>query len=85
MVFKRYDELQKGDKIYFHGYKAFVRDTKVIGKVTDQNNPYYFGEDIISLNIGFEPSEDGIEKTHYNSDQFNYGGVASLEMGMREE
>lgn len=83
-MLKRYDELQKGDKILFHGYKAFVRDTKITGKVTDRNNEY-FGEDIISLNIGFEPSEDGIEKTAYNSDQFNYGGVASLKVEMREE
>lgn len=25
-MFKRYDELKKGDKIWFYGYKAFVRD-----------------------------------------------------------
>lgn len=27
-MFKRYDELKKGDKIWFYGYKAFVRDIK---------------------------------------------------------
>ena len=83
-MLKRYDELQKGDKILFYGYKAFVRDTKITGKVTDRNDKY-FGEDIISLNIGFEPSEDGIEKTAYNSDRFNYSGVASSKVEMREE
>ena len=82
-MMKRYDELKKGDKIYFYGYKAFVRDVKESGVVEEENNPYY-GEKIFSLNIGFEPSEDGIEKTAYNSDGFNYGGVASLIVCMRD-
>lgn len=81
---KRYDELKKGDKIWFHGYKAFVRDIKENGTVTDKNNIYHFGEKIFALNIGFEPSPDGIEKTTYNSNAFNYGGVASCTVGMRE-
>jgi hypothetical protein len=42
------------------------------------------GEKIFALNIGFEPSPDGIEKTIYNSNSFNYGGVASRTVGMRE-
>ena len=84
VMLKRYDELKKGDKIYFYGYKAFVRDIKVSGIVKEENNPYY-GEKIFSLNIGFEPSEDEIEKTAYNSDEFNYGGVASLTVGMRND
>lgn len=64
MILKRYDELKKGDKIWFHGYKAFVRDVKETGIVTDKNNVYHFGERIFALNIGFEPSPDGIEKQH---------------------
>ena len=80
---KRYDELKKGDKIWFYGYKAFVRDVKECGIVIDERNLFHFGEKIISLNIGFEPSEDGIEKTAYNSDKFNYGGVASRTVSMR--
>lgn len=62
-MFKRYDELEKGDKIWFYGYKAFIRDIKESGIVTDKSNPY-FGEKIISLNIGFEPSDDHIEKQY---------------------
>lgn len=37
-MFKRYDELEKGDKIWFHGYKAFIRDIKENGIVTDKRN-----------------------------------------------
>lgn len=80
---KRYDELKKGDKIWFYDYKAFVRDVKECGIVTDKRNLFHYGEKIISLNIGFEPSEDGIEKTAYNSNEFNYGGVASLTVSIR--
>lgn len=83
-MLKRYDKLEKGDKIWFYGYKAFIRDIKESGIVIDKNNPY-FGEKIISLNIGFEPSDDGIEKTIFNEDCFGYGGVASLTMAMRKE
>ena len=82
---KRYDELEKGDKIWFHGYKAFIRDIKESGIVTDKRNVLYFGEKIISLNIGFEPSDDHIERTIYNEDCFGYGGVASLTMAIRED
>jgi hypothetical protein len=84
MILKRYDELKKGDKIWFHGHKAFVRDVKETGIVTDKNNVYHFGERIFALNIGFEPSPDGIEKTAYNSNAFNYGGVASCTVAIRE-
>ncbi|MBO9144202.1 hypothetical protein [Agathobacter rectalis] len=83
-MFKRYDELKKGDKIWFYGYKAFVRDIKENGIVNDKNNIEHLGEKIFALNIGFEPSTDGIEKTIYNSNSFNYGGVASRTVGMRE-
>ena len=48
---KRYDELKKGDKIWFHGYKAFIRDVKESGTVTDERNIFHFGEKIISLNM----------------------------------
>lgn len=82
---KRYDELEKGDKIWFHGYKAFIRDIKSSGVVTDKRNVLYFGEKIISLNIGFEPSDDHIERTIYNENCFGYGGVASLTMAIRED
>ena len=71
MILKRYDELKKGDKIWFHGHKAFVRNVKETGTVTDKNNVYHFGERIFALNIGFEPSPDGIEKTAYNSNAFH--------------
>lgn len=83
-MMKRYDELKKGDKIWFHGYKAFIRDVKEVGTVTDKRNVFHFGEKIIHLNIGFEPSEDHIERTIYNKDCFGYGGVASLTMLMRD-
>jgi hypothetical protein len=83
-MFKRYDELKKGDKIWFYGYKAFVRDIKENGIVNDKNNIEHLGEKIFALNIGFEPSPDGIEKTIYNSNSFNYGGVASRTVGMRK-
>ena len=82
-MFKRYDELEKGDKIWFHGYKAFIRDIKDNGIVIDTRN-VHFGEKIISLNIGFEPSNDHIERTIYNEDCYGYGGVASLTMFIRE-
>lgn len=36
MILKRYDELKKGDKIWFHGHKAFVRNVKETGTVTDK-------------------------------------------------
>lgn len=49
MILKRYDELKKGDKIWFHGHKAFVRDVKETGTVTDKNNVYHFGERIFAL------------------------------------
>ena len=42
--FKRYDELKKGDKIWFYGYKAFVRDIKENGIVNDKNNIEHLGE-----------------------------------------
>lgn len=82
---KRYDELEKGDKIWFHGYKAFIRDIKESGVVADKRNVFHFGEKIISLNIGFEPSDDHIERTIYNENCFGYGGVASLTMTIRED
>ena len=82
---KRYDELKKGDKMWFHGYKAFIRDVKESGTVKDERNIFHFGEKIISLNIGFEASEDNIERTVYNEDCFGYGGVASLIMTIRED
>lgn len=33
-MFKRYDELKKGDKIWFYGYKAFVRDIIIVIHLT---------------------------------------------------
>ncbi len=52
-MMKRYDELKKGDKIWFHEYKAFIRYVKEVGTVTDKRNVFHFGEKIIHLNIGF--------------------------------
>lgn len=53
--------------------------------ITEQRNAKPRKEEkIFALNIGFEPSTDGIEKTIYNSNSFNYGGVASRTVGMRE-
>lgn len=77
-MFKRYDELKKGDKIWFYGYKAFVRDIKENGIVNDKNNIEHLGEKIFALNIGFEPSPDSIEKTIYNSNSFNYVHLVPL-------
>ena len=50
-MFKRYDELKKGDKIWFYGYKAFVRDIKENGIVNDKNNIEHLGEKIFALNL----------------------------------
>lgn len=84
-MMKRYDELKKGDKIWFYGYKAFIRDIKESGIVTDKKNVFHFGEKIISLNIGFEPSDDHIERTIYNENCFGYGGVASITIEIRND
>ena len=80
--YKRYDDLQDGDKIWWYGYKGTVRNVSKVDTVTDKANPYY-GECVYRFNVYLEPSEDGIEKTIYNGG--TYGGVASLEVRLQEE